>query len=62
MTIKVEAYVTTPDYAHYPGQILIDVPYEQELLKSGAAIAMKTEPENATLFPAETATPTRKKK
>jgi hypothetical protein len=51
MKIRIEQHVSTPDYGHYPGQVLVDVPYERELLESGAAAPVPAEPETATLQP-----------
>lgn len=42
------------EYAHYPGQILIDHPDEKSLLQSGKAVPVPEEPETAKLTKAET--------
>lgn len=50
MKIQIQQHVRKGNqYAHYPGQILIDHPDEKALIDSGKAVAVKDEPENAKL-------------
>lgn len=55
MKVTVIRHIATREWAHYPGQVLVDVPYERELLESGAGVAEKEEPEVAVLPVVETA-------
>jgi len=55
MKIRIAQHVRKGnDYAHYPGQILIDHPDEKSLLESGKALPVREEAENAKLPKAET--------
>lgn len=36
MKIRIIAHINTGKFAHYPGQILIDAPYEAEVMAAGA--------------------------
>lgn len=54
MKIKISRNVRTEDYAHYPGQVLIDHPDEKKLLDEAYAVPVREEPENAKLPKAET--------
>lgn len=55
MKIKIAQHVQKAnEYAHYPGQILVDHPAEKELLAAGKAVPVVEQPETATLPKAET--------
>jgi hypothetical protein len=61
MKIRIERHTQKGnDYAHYPGQVLVDVPYERELLESGAAVPVPEEPEQAVAPKPENAARKRK--
>ncbi len=50
MKIRITKHISKPkpaDYAHYPGQVLVDHPDEKELLDSGHAVPVIEEPEMA---------------
>lgn len=50
MKIKIERHIQKGNnYAHYPGQVLIDHPDEKDLLRTGHAIPVRDEPETAML-------------
>lgn len=55
MKIKITHHVQKGnEYAHYPGQILVDHPDEKKLIDSGKAIPVIEQPEAAALPNAET--------
>lgn len=55
MKIKITRHVQKGnDYAHYPGQVLIDHPDEKSLIDQGHALAIPEERESAKLAKAET--------
>lgn len=55
MRIRVVRHFATKIYAHYPGQVLVDAPYERELLDAGAAVPEKATPETAVTPQTESA-------
>jgi len=55
MKIQITRHVQKAnDYAHYPGQVLIDHPEEAKLLDEGSAVPVVEERENAKLSKPET--------
>ncbi len=48
MKVEIRTYITKPDYAYYPGQIIIDHPDEIEWLNAGLAVPVKSAEERAT--------------
>lgn len=55
MTVKIERHIRTVDYAHYPGQVLIDHPDEVGMVEQGFAVPVIEEPELAVAPPLESA-------
>lgn len=55
MTITIQRQIRTLDYAHYPGQVLIDHPDEVGMVEQGFALPVVQKPETAVAPPLETA-------